>query len=201
MSSSTRNKAIELWRTQIPDGNKELQAKILFSYENPPGTKDVAGSQDAIGIVYPGLNRLHYDAHYWPYKIESVLDEDVLSFIENSLHLITLGPRISTYSVVDNTNISYEGAAALAQAADDCWNAALKKDKVAFGAAFRKSFEAQIKMFPNMVDDSILEIIEKYKHLTLGYKLSGAGGGGYLILVSIKPIEYASKIKIRRGSF
>ncbi|MBL7728343.1 MAG: adenylyltransferase/cytidyltransferase family protein, partial [Dinghuibacter sp.] len=49
MSSSTRNKAIELWQRQIPGGNREQLAKILFAYENPPGTKEVAGSQDALG--------------------------------------------------------------------------------------------------------------------------------------------------------
>jgi cytidyltransferase-like protein len=60
MSSSTRNKAIELWKAQLPEGDYEQIAKILFSYENPPGTINIAGSQDALGIVLPGLNKLHY---------------------------------------------------------------------------------------------------------------------------------------------
>jgi mevalonate kinase len=34
----------------------------------------------------------------------------------------------------------------------------------------------------------------------LGWKVSGAGGGGYLILVSEKPIEHAVRIIIRRAS-
>ena len=54
-------------------------------------------------------------------------------------------------------------------------------------------------MFPNMVDNEILEIIEQYSNKAKGWKLSGAGGGGYLIFVSDKPIEGAVKIKIRRG--
>ncbi|MFN6048668.1 MAG: cytidyltransferase, partial [Bacteroidota bacterium] len=53
MSSSTRKAAIELWKTQIPDGNREILAKTLFCFENPPGTKEIAGSQDAIGLVFP----------------------------------------------------------------------------------------------------------------------------------------------------
>ncbi len=55
MASSTRLKAIDLWQTDIPPGNKEKLAKMLFSYENPPGTKVISGSQDSIGIVMPGI--------------------------------------------------------------------------------------------------------------------------------------------------
>ncbi|WP_187261224.1 adenylyltransferase/cytidyltransferase family protein [Pontibacter beigongshangensis] len=198
MASSTRHKAIELWRTAIPAGDNEKLAKILFTYENPPGTKEVAGSQDALGIVLPGLNRLYYNNNYWPDSIESIHDEDILDWLESHLYLVTLGPRTSDYAVVDNTNISQAGAKALADAAENCWEAIKRKDASAFGENFRKSFEAQVHMFPNMVDETILNQIALYKDIALGWKLSGAGGGGYITLVSEKPIENAIRIKIRR---
>src|SRR6185436_3613905 len=93
MASSTRKKAIELWRTSVPPGDKIQLGKILFCYDNPPGTKDISGSQDALGIVLPGLNYLYYDSNYWPSKIESIYDEPVLSWLENHLSLVSLGPR------------------------------------------------------------------------------------------------------------
>ncbi len=37
-----------------------------------------------------------------------------------------------------------------------------------FGDGMRKSFEAQIKMFPNMVNESILNEIEQYKNEVFG---------------------------------
>jgi cytidyltransferase-like protein len=110
MSSSTRNKAIELWKAQLPSGDPEQLAKILFSYENPPGTKNIAGSQDALGIVLPGLNQLNYKASYWPHNIKSVQDESILSFIENHLYLIPLDPRDNDYDVLSNTHNSETGA-------------------------------------------------------------------------------------------
>jgi galactokinase/mevalonate kinase-like predicted kinase len=198
MASSTRRKAIELWHSDIPAGNKEQLAKILFSYENPPGTKVIAGSQDAIGIVMPGLNKIDYNGCYWPVKITTVDDEDILSWVERHLFLITLGPRDNQYDVLKNTRITKTSVEALRHSAESCWRSILKKDLKEYGKYFKESFQAQIKMFPDMVSKQTVSIIEKYKHLAYGWKLSGAGGGGYLILVSEKPIHGAMKIKIRR---
>jgi len=198
MASSTRRKAIELWGTALPQGNSEQLARILFSYENPPGTEVVAGSQDALGIVFPGLNRHDYNAHYWPEKITTVEDEGVLTWLEQSLYLVTLGPRVSHYDVLEGTQIDRERARALADAADSCWNAILKRDISAFGEALRCGFEAQIAMFPKMADDEIARTIDLYRDRALGWKLSGAGGGGYLIMVASRPIKGAMQIKIRR---
>ncbi len=198
VSTSTRKKAVELWHTNIPDGDREQLAKVLFSFDNTPGSKIIAGSQDAIGIVMPGLNKINYTGEYWPASIESVEDENILLWIEKHLNLITLGPRVDTFDVLENTNINKINAEALKNASENCWQAIVNKDLKLFGRFFRESFEAQIKMFPNMMNDEIPQIIAKYKNTAYGWKLSGAGGGGYLILVTEKPVEGAIKIKIRR---
>jgi cytidyltransferase-like protein len=198
MATSTRKRAVELWHTDIPHGDKEQIAKVLFSYENTPGQKEISGSQDSIGIVYPNLNKLNYTGGYWPASIETVEDETIISWLENNLYLITLGPRGSSYGVLTDTYINEENVKALSAAAENCWHSILKTDLKNFGRYFKDSFEAQIKMFPNMMSDSIYKIIEKYKDTACGWKLSGAGGGGYLILVSGKKIDGAIKIKIRR---
>jgi cytidyltransferase-like protein len=198
MATSTRKKAIELWRSALPAGDPEQLAKMLFAYENPPGTKEIAGSQDSIGIVFPGLNRAQYNGSYWPERIESVHDEAIMHWLEQHLFLVTLGPRTWEYDVLADTRIQTEGAKALADAAEGCWEAALRMDTRAFGAHFRRSFEAQIAMFPNMVDTGIFQMIDQYRDQALGWKLSGAGGGGYLVLFAENPVEKALQVKIRR---
>ena len=201
MSTSSRKKAVELWQTDVPEsGDREKLAKILFCYENPPmtGKRYVSGSQDALGIVMPGLNRLDYDNGYWPVKITTRAETELLSWIESRLWLVPLYPRRADYDVHAGTRVTAENARALASAADAAWKAILAKDVKAWGAATTASFDAQIAMFPNMAPPDVLEIIEKYAPVSLGHKISGAGGGGYLILVSETPIENALQIRIRR---
>jgi cytidyltransferase-like protein len=198
MASSSRKRAIELWQTDLPGGDPEKSAKLLFAYENPPGTSEFSGSQDAIGIVFPGLSRLDYQGQYWPSKITSITDHSTLRWLEDHLYLVTLGPRRPGFRVLENTRITAEGAQALASAANQCWDAIRNKNLKKFGLNFRKSFEAQVSMFPGMVDEDIRAAIEHYQDKALGWKLSGAGGGGYLILVSKSTIPGSSKITVRR---
>lgn len=198
MSTSSRKKAIELWQTDIPDGDKEKLAKTLFCFENPPGTKYVSGSQDSLGITMPGLNWLYYENNYWPSEMKSVLDDAVLEWIEQHIWMIPLYPRHDNYDVLADTVINEEYARKLSDAAQNCWNALLAKDEKNAGKYMTESFDAQIAMFPNMVTPDILEQIAKYKSAVSGWKVSGAGGGGYLIFFSSEPIENAIQIRIRR---
>ncbi len=199
MATSSRKKAIELWQTDIPDGDKEKLAKTLFCFENPPGTEYVSGSQDSLGITMPGINAYSYDNNYWPNDIAVLHDETTLEWLESRLWLLPLYPREQSFSVLSETNSDADGANKLAMAADKCWASILQKDDKTLGEAMRESFEAQIQMFPLMVNTDILQLIETYKNDVLGYKLSGAGGGGYLIFFSEKPIKNAIQIRIRRA--
>jgi cytidyltransferase-like protein len=199
MSTSSRKKAIELWQTDIPDGDKEKLAKTLFCFENPPGTKYVSGSQDSLGITMPGLNRFYYEGGYWPTVIESNCDNGMLEWIEERLWLIPLYPRKSSYDVLAGTMIDQAGAQALSDAAEGCWRALASRNIELVGKYMVDSFNAQISMFPNMVTEDILEQINGFKPDVSGWKVSGAGGGGYLIFLSEKPLKNAIQIRIRRN--
>jgi cytidyltransferase-like protein len=198
MASSTRRHAMELWGPQIPPGNYEKLAKVLFCYDNPPGTEVISGSQDSIGLVFPGLAYAYYNGDYWPSHIEHRLDEPLLYFVESSLYLVSLGPRFADYDVFENSVFDRERAKALADAAESHWQAILSQDILGFGRTMRESFEAQVAMFPNMMNDRVKALIDEYCDQALGWKLSGAGGGGYLILVSEKPISGAIRVIARR---
>ena len=200
MASSTRRTAIDLWGPKLPADDPVKLARILFCCENPPGTKYISGSQDSIGLVYPGLAKSHYEGAFWPESVESKHDESVLKFIEQHVFLKPLGPRVDSYDVMQNTQFTPEAAQALSEASEACWKALSSMDLKGFGEAVRQSFEAQLSLFPNMVSPQIESMIQQYSHQALGWKLSGAGGGGYLVLVSEKPVDASVRLAVRRAS-
>lgn len=224
LSTSTRNMIKKIWPVKLPNMDPEFLAKLMFCFENDPERSDgiISGAQDAIGICMPGLVRHYYDKRYWPLKIETCKDEDILQWLENHLVMIPMEPRRPGCSVVEGKDITETKVKNLAKAADDCWNAILNKDLKAFAEAYKASFNAQVAMFPGMIHPSLecrvesLESVEKVESIqvvidkwsavpgVLAWKMPGAGGGGYLAIV-VKDAEIfamkhkeAIKLTIRR---
>ena len=194
MATSSRKKAIELWQTQIPTGNREQLAKLIFCVENPPGTKTISGSQDQLGILLPGLNKLNYNNGYWPVSIESIKDDDTLNFIAEHLYLIQLPQRKQGYNVLEKTNINPASAKKLSDATERCWAAMKARNVENWGKATVECFEAQLEMFPAMLTPEVQTAIEQYRNQAYGWKLTGCGGGGYLILISAHAVPNTIKV-------
>jgi cytidyltransferase-like protein len=198
MATSTRKKAIELWNDHLPLEKPEKLAKTLFRYDNDPGTKEVSGSQDSIGIAMPGINKFFYDkGKYWPSKFDTISDLSIIKWLEERLYMLTLWPRPDEYNVLSNTQINTENVKKLTEAADVTWDGLTSMDFKKFTEGFLESFHSQVRMFPKMMNEEIEKIIDLYKGTAKAWKLSGAGGGGYLIMISEKGIPNAFRIKIR----
>lgn len=200
MSTSTRNAARKIWPYELPNYNEEMMARLLFCFENDPENEGhISGAQDAIGICMSGLNRHYYDGHYWPVKIESCHDEAILDWLENHICLVPMFPRRPGCSVVEGKDITPEKVSRLTDAAERCWHAIMARDLGGFAEAFRDSFNAQIAMFPAMMQPGVQEYIDRWSPKALAWKMLGAGGGGYLALVTDKiPDNGVIRIKIRR---
>jgi len=198
MATSTRKKAIELWNDHLPLEKPEKLAKTLFRYDNDPGTPEVSGSQDSIGITMPGINKFYYEkGKYWPSKFDTISDLPTIKWLEERIYMLTLWPRPDGYNVLADTAITSENVKKLADAAELAWEGLINRDIKTFSKGFIDSFHSQIRMFPGMMNQDIAKIIDLYKNKALAWKLSGAGGGGYLILISEEEIPNAFKIRIR----
>lgn len=203
MSTSTRNVAKKIWPYELPNYNEEMLARLLFCFENSPENEGhVSGAQDAIGICMSGLTRHYYNDRYWPDNIESCHDEAVLQWLEEHLCIVPMFPRRPGCSVVEGKDITPAKVKALTSAADRCWNAILARDLNAFATAFAASFDAQLAMFPAMMQPGVQEYIDSWRDRALAWKMLGAGGGGNLLLVVDKVPEGTIPVKIRRkGNF
>ena len=102
-------------------------------------------------------------------------------------------------SAFSGAAVSAFSVAASSAASEAVWNAILNKDAQAWGKATKKCFEAQLEMFPHMITDSAREVIASCESFAYGWKLTGAGGGGYLCLISDKAVPNAIQVRIRRG--
>ena len=198
LSTSTRNIIKKIWPVKLPKMDPEMLARLVFCFENSPERTEghVSGAQDAIGICVPGLCRHYYDNNFWPKKIEICSDEMTLRFLEQHLVMVPLEPRKPGCSVVEGKDITPEKVKALADAADACWDAIMRRNLDDFAAAYKASFEAQTAMFPGMLnpayightqqDNSFIgEAIAHYSAMpeVMAWKFAGAGGGGYMALV------------------
>jgi galactokinase/mevalonate kinase-like predicted kinase len=187
----------------------ETLARLVFCFENHPEREDgiISGAQDAIGICIPGICRHYYNNHFWPEQIESCHDEQVILWLENHLCMIPMEPRRPGCNVVEDMDITEAKVKDLANAADRCWDALLRCDLTAFATAFKDSFNAQVAMFPAMIQGCVQSYIDQYSTLpdVLAWKMPGAGGGGYLVLVVNEVDTFAAehketiKLTIRRG--
>lgn len=208
LSTSTRNLIKRIWPYQLPNMDPETLARLVFCFENHPEREDgiISGAQDSIGICIPGLCRHYYDNHFWPEKIETCEDEKILSWLENHLCMIPMDPRRPGCSVVEGKDINEPKVKALASAASRCWDAIMDMDLDAFASAYAASFDAQVAMFPAMIQGCVQSYIDKYGAMdeVLAWKMPGAGGGGYLACVVRDAASFseahpeAISLKIRR---
>ena len=208
LSTSTRNLIKRIWPYQLPNMDPETLARLVFCFENHPEREDgiISGAQDSIGICIPGLCRHYYDNHFWPEKIETCEDEKILSWLESHLCMIPMDPRRPGCSVVEGKDINEPKVKALASAASRCWDAIMDMDLEAFASAYAASFDAQVAMFPAMIQGCVQSYIDKYGAMdeVLAWKMPGAGGGGYLACVVRDAASFceahpeAISLKIRR---
>src|SRR5262245_23656986 len=100
MAGGTRRVAIRLWNGGVPDRDPAQLTRELYQAENQDRAEP-SGSQDMIGLLYPGVSRLDYridhEGGYFPVQIESNRDPEVVGWLERVIHLVPVNQRPEGY--------------------------------------------------------------------------------------------------------
>ena len=204
IASGTRAVAMKLWQARLPNRAPEKLVKELYEAENR-GKTEPSGSQDMIGLVYPGVNRLDYDFRIhngiFPAHIESCNRSKVARWLENVLHLIAVEPRPDGYSPLGVQKLDPKWVARLGQSGRDCYEAILKMDEVALGASLNLNMRCWETLLPHVIRHPLIRVdlpalLKAYQRQYPGAMFSGCGGG-YLLVVSKEPVPGAFKVNVR----
>jgi hypothetical protein len=204
IASGTRAIAMRIWKGGLPNRSPEELARELYEVENK-GKAEPSGSQDMIGLVYPGVNRLDYDFRVhggvFPSHIESCNRPGVARWLDKVLHLIPVEPRPDDYSPLGKKNLDPKWIARLGRSGRECYEAIINRDAKALGAAFNLNMKCWETILPHVVRHPLLRLdlmplLKAYQKQYFGAMYSGCGGG-YLIVVSNEPVPGAFKVNVR----
>ena len=197
LAASSRDVAKKLWSTGIPLVNLEENAKLLFDAENTPEKEYISGSEDHIGIIYPGITRTQYNGSYWPEEIESTQDPALVAWLESVIKLVPISSRKENFNPRAIENLDRSLIRLLCESGELCWESIHKKDLFGFGEAINNSFEGKTKILPLTLTEEVETTRNIHLSSSYGVGISGAGGGGYLTVITEAEIENAIRPKIR----
>jgi hypothetical protein len=202
--TGTRKIALKLWKDGLPELNPDELVQKLYAAENGNKTEP-SGSQDMIGILYPGISRLDYDWTHregvFPLHIESCNDPETAFWLENVINILPVAPRPNGYNPLEMKNLHPDWIARLGQSGKMCYEAIMSQDIKALGVSMNECMQCWEKILPCTVRHSILKVnllplLEYYQSKYPGAMYSGCGGG-YLYVASEKPVPGAFHMKVR----
>jgi hypothetical protein len=207
LATGTRRVAMALWKGRLPGRPHDVLVRELYEAENRDKAAP-SGSQDMIGLVYPGVNRLDYDISIdggvFPAHIESTTNRRVARWLGRVLHLLPVEPRPSGYSPLGRQRLTPAWIARLGRAGYDCYDAIVRMDVEALGQSLNATMACWDHILPDVVRHPALRadlvpILRAYQAEYPGAMYSGCGGG-YLVVASEEPVPGALRVTIRTGS-
>ncbi len=204
LATGTRHVAMRLWHGRLPQRDPAALVRELYQAENR-GKTEPSGSQDMIGLVYPGINRLDYDfavnGGVFPVHIESLDRPRVVRWLEDVLHVLPVAPRPDGYNPLEEKHLAPRWIARLGRSGQDCFDAIARMNIGALGWSLNECMKCWQALLPGTVRHRTLTV--DLKALLRAYQVEYAGamysgcGGGYLLVVSEGAVPGAFKVKVR----
>jgi hypothetical protein len=207
MATSTRRVALRHWGGRFPPGEPTGLVRELYEAENR-GKTEPSGSQDMVGLLYPGVCRLDYDASVeggvFPARIENCTDPAVARWLERVVKVLPVAPRPPGYEPLAVQNLDPAWIARLGRSGRDCWDAIVTRNAPALGESMNECMRCWETLLPHVVRPpsspvDLAALLRHYQERSHGAMYSGCGGG-YLYVVSEEPVPGSFSVRVRTGS-
>jgi D-glycero-alpha-D-manno-heptose-7-phosphate kinase len=176
------------------------KARLAYTVERVDlGLK--GGTQDQYAAVFGGFNFMEFrgeDVIVNPLRIPT---ESIQELEYNLLLCFTGGTRVSDHIIDDQTDryrskasSTVDGLQMQKELAVEMKDALLRGNLTEFGKLLGRAWEYKKQMSPKITNPHIDELYEEaLKHGAIGGKVTGAGGGGYMLLYC----RYDAKHEVR----
>ena len=204
LATGTRAVATRLWRGRLPKRPPAAMTRELYQAENQ-GRAEPSGSQDMIGLIYPGINRLDYDfaanGGVFPAHVETLCSERSARWLERVINVLPVAPRPEGYNPLGAKNLNPKWVVRLGQTGKDCFEAIRHCDLDALGAALNECMVCWENILPHTVRHptltvDLISLLRTYQACYPGAMYSGCGGG-YLLVASEEPVPGGFRVQVR----
>ena len=191
IASGTRAIATKLWNGKLPNRPPGELVRELYEAENK-GKAEPSGSQDMIGLIYPGINRLDYDFHVqggvFPIAHRIAEQRPRRPLAGKVLASAARRTAADGYNPLGEKNLDPKWVARLGQSGQDCFDAIRRMDVKALGASLNLNMKCWETLLPHVVRHPLIKVdlmalLKAYQRQYPGAMYSGCGGG-YLIVAS-----------------
>lgn len=153
--------------------------------------KNLVGRQDQYAAVFGGLNFIEFKGDEFIRVNQLRLEDRIMYELEKNLILVHVGERPASGDILQDHVDGYkkkdekvvDALKRTKELAFETKSALLRGDLMYFGQLLHESWSEKKRYSPHVTNDRIDELYElARKHGALGGKVSGAGGGGHMIL-------------------
>jgi hypothetical protein len=203
IGTSTRKIAQRLWGARIPERPPAELVKELYNEENR-GREAPSGSQDMVGLVYPGVSRIDYDfrheAGIFPAGVESNTDPGVAEWVHRVIHVVPVAQRPAGYSPLDAKNIQPSWVRRLGASGRACFESVVNRDLRGLQESMNECMHAWAALLPGTVRHATIKvdlegILHHYQSEYGGAMYSGCGGG-YLFVATDREVPGSFRVRV-----
>ena len=204
MATSTRKVASGLWGKYLPDKPPAELVRELYAEENR-AKAEPSGSQDMVGLVYPGIVRMDFDAAFeggvFPVNVESCEDPGVIDWLERNLKILPVAQRPSGYSPLIEKNLEPLWIGRLGRSGRDCYDAVVSRDLQGLQSSMNECMWAWEAILPATLRHPLVQVdlsglLAHYRNEYGGAMYSGCGGG-YLFVATDRAVPGSFGFRVR----